>query len=181
MVKFEFIILNTKAKQLQLLSNILLAVNGLLFVFFATQLANTKWAFITATIGLGVAIFNIFSKKSSILLNNIAIVIIAIGWIKLGYWWVGLLLITIDWLGKQVTKNKTIVIGETDITVSQPLPSKYQWNQFQNIVLKDGLLTLDFKNNKLLQAIITNEINEQHQAEFNDFCHKLIISNIVNE
>jgi hypothetical protein len=90
-------------------------------------------------------------------------------------------LITIDWLGKQVTKNKTIVIGETDITVSQPLPSKYQWNQFQNIVLKDGLLTLDFKNNKLLQAIIANEINEQHQAEFNDFCHKLIISNTVNE
>ena len=33
---------------------------------------------------------------------------------------------------------------------------KYQWDQFSNVVLKDNILTLDFKNNKLLQAEIEN-------------------------
>jgi len=39
---------------------------------------------------------------------------------------------------------------------------KYQWNQLLNVVLKDNILTLDFKNNKLLQAeIATTNINDE--------------------
>ena len=35
-------------------------------------------------------------------------------------------------------------------------PKKYSWSQLSNVVLKDNLLTLDLKNNKLLQAEIEN-------------------------
>lgn len=39
---------------------------------------------------------------------------------------------------------------------------KYRWDQFSNVDLKDNLLTLDFKNNRLLQAVIaTTHINEE--------------------
>lgn len=49
-----------------------------------------------------------------------------------------------------------------------PFPfKKYHWNEFSNVVLKDNILTLDFKNNKLLQAeIATANINEE---AFNNF------------
>ena len=44
---------------------------------------------------------------------------------------------------------------------------KYQWRQLNNVILKDNLLTIDFKNNRLLQAEITNDdINEK---QFNNF------------
>ncbi|HUS03183.1 MAG TPA: hypothetical protein VMY77_15700 [Chitinophagaceae bacterium] len=44
---------------------------------------------------------------------------------------------------------------------------KYQWDEFSNVMLKDNILTLDFKNNKLLQAEIVNKnINED---AFNTF------------
>ncbi len=46
---------------------------------------------------------------------------------------------------------------------------KYQWNDFSNIVLKDNILTLDFKNNKVIQAEIENRVDER---AFNSFVRK---------
>jgi hypothetical protein len=46
-------------------------------------------------------------------------------------------------------------------------PKKYQWSLFSNVILKDNILTLDFKNNKLIQAEIeTKDVNEE---AFNTF------------
>lgn len=41
---------------------------------------------------------------------------------------------------------------------------KYQWSDFSNIVLKDNILTMDLKNNKVIQGEVLTEINEK---EFN--------------
>jgi hypothetical protein len=54
-------------------------------------------------------------------------------------------------------------------------PKDYKWDEFSNVVLKDNLLTLDFKNNKLLQAeIATNNINEE---AFNIFASEQLNKN----
>ena len=51
---------------------------------------------------------------------------------------------------------------------------KIEWQNVSNVVLKDGILTLDFKNNKLLQApILENWTMEEEQA-FNAFCYDQI-------
>jgi|PersoiStandDraft_1058852.scaffolds.fasta_scaffold55615_2 hypothetical protein len=63
-------------------------------------------------------------------------------------------------------KNEIIMIGFPG--------KKYQWNQFSNIVLKDNILTLDFKNNKLLQAEITT-ININEDA-FNTFAKEQLVN-----
>jgi len=46
-----------------------------------------------------------------------------------------------------------------------------EWNQLGNVVKKHDLLTLDFKNNKLLQVQV---INAEHidEDEFNQFCQQ---------
>jgi phosphoglycerol transferase MdoB-like AlkP superfamily enzyme len=45
------------------------------------------------------------------------------------------------------------------------------WNELSNVIKKHDLLTLDFKNNKLLQVQI---INADHidEEEFNEFCQQ---------
>jgi hypothetical protein len=45
---------------------------------------------------------------------------------------------------------------------------EFEWDVFNNVILKDNILTLDFKNNKLIQAEIekSQNINEQ---QFNSF------------
>jgi hypothetical protein len=51
---------------------------------------------------------------------------------------------------------------------------KYHWNELSNVIIKDNLLTMDFKNNKLMQGeITTDEVNEM---EFNAFVRKHLMS-----
>ena len=51
---------------------------------------------------------------------------------------------------------------------------KYTWDQFSNVVIKDNILTLDFKNNKLLQGEIeTANINED---AFNTFAKQQLVN-----
>ncbi len=51
---------------------------------------------------------------------------------------------------------------------------KYPWQDFSNIVLKDNLLTLDFKNNKVVQLEI--EESGVDEEEFNAFCREKLES-----
>lgn len=53
---------------------------------------------------------------------------------------------------------------------------RYKWNELNNVILKDNLLTLDFKNNKLLQREINTPVNE---ATFNAFAREQL--NKVNK
>ena len=45
-----------------------------------------------------------------------------------------------------------------------------EWNEITNLVLKDGLVTIDFKNNKLIQQLIDEKKMTIDEKEFNDFC-----------
>jgi hypothetical protein len=46
------------------------------------------------------------------------------------------------------------------------------WDQLNNAILKDGILTIDFKNNRVLQAEIEDRMNDVNEVEFNDFCRQ---------
>ena len=51
---------------------------------------------------------------------------------------------------------------------------KMEWQQFSNVILKDNVLTLDFKNNRFLQAEIeTANINED---AFNTFAKEHLVN-----
>ena len=50
----------------------------------------------------------------------------------------------------------------------------HYWNEFNNIILKDDMLTLDFKNNKLLQLNIVQSDKKIDEEGFNNFCSKFI-------
>ncbi|UYQ94755.1 hypothetical protein MKQ68_06580 [Chitinophaga horti] len=50
----------------------------------------------------------------------------------------------------------------------------YPWNELNNVVLRNELFTLDFKNNKLMQLEVLDEMGPVEAAEINDFCeHRL--------
>ena len=63
-----------------------------------------------------------------------------------------------------------------DEIVKRGLVSKtYHWSDFNNIVIKDDLLTMDFKNNTLFQAYTDDEEDEEYDVEddeFNEYCRK---------
>ena len=84
-----------------------------------------------------------------------------------GMRWIALLFILFD---HQSRHPLEIGVSDEKIVINTFFRKRYEWNAFSNVVLKDGLLTLDFKNNKMLQReIIRHDINE---SEFNGFCRE---------
>lgn len=48
---------------------------------------------------------------------------------------------------------------------------KTQWDEISNVVLRDNVLTIDFKSNKIIQGEIANPIKEE---DFNNFVKKQV-------
>ena len=50
----------------------------------------------------------------------------------------------------------------------------FDWNEFSNVILKDELLTLDFKNNRLIHLLVDVNFTPFNEIEFNEFCSSLL-------
>ena len=57
------------------------------------------------------------------------------------------------------------------VVVNSLVKKKIQWSELQSVILKDGLLTLDFKNNRLFQKqVIDDDCPDANEDEFNAYC-----------
>jgi hypothetical protein len=106
-------------------------------------------------------------KVKKMLLLVIAAALLFISTHSFGF---AIVLLLVGALSSLLDKKPLITVDATGVSIQRALGLKnYPWDQFNNIILKDNLLTLDFKNNQLLQLEpdSTTIINEQ---VFNDFC-----------
>lgn len=50
-------------------------------------------------------------------------------------------------------------------------PSKqYEWGEVINVILKDGILTIDLKSNRIIQRETEDTVTAEMEKEFNEFC-----------
>lgn len=71
-----------------------------------------------------------------------------------------------------IAKREMDVIVYYDRIVYPSFPAKnIRWAELNNIILKDGLLTIDFKNNRIIQQLI-DEKNPVDETEFNQYCRE---------
>lgn len=70
--------------------------------------------------------------------------------------------------------SPTVDIAENGIRIKKSFSEKkYDWSTFYNVIVKDNILTLDFKNNKVLQLELEGNIPEK---DFNQFCSGKILT-----
>lgn len=84
-----------------------------------------------------------------------------------------LLFIVLGILEKFFLQKKEIGFTVSHITMGGWFPKKYEWAEIDNIVLNGGILTIDFKNNKLLQLETDDEEDDEYDVEdeeFNNYC-----------
>lgn len=75
-------------------------------------------------------------------------------------------------LEKQVKFPDEIGFSEETVVINSFPKKKFNWTDIQNVILKDNLLTVDFKNNKLIQKELNEEVSPLIVQEFNEFCRK---------
>lgn len=103
------------------------------------------------------------------------LLIAAIGWIGTTPTpWVGAFFFILAFLEYQTKRPLEIGFDHDHIVMNTLIKRHFIWSMFNNIVLKDGLLTLDFKDNRLVQREIADDEDEDDadEEEFNAYCRE---------
>ena len=113
-------------------------------------------------------------KPSSNLWHRTVLVVCAMTWMRDAIWWPfipNLAFILLDYLAQ-----RKLVVKITDKKITLPtIPMKsLLWADLTNLVLKDGLLTIDRKDNRLFQQEVFTSDWDINEEEFNRYCFKKI-------
>ena len=168
MQTFEVTLKNEKERSYRLIILFLVILHILFFVYllFDEQLWKKAVAGLIVTIlysGYRLLITNTAKKKFSF---------------GSGYFFLFSILSSINWLFAVIEMIlyllsffalEPIILSFTSLYINKTkFPNrKFYWQELLNVILKDNILTLDFKNNKLLQAEIENTNIDEN--EFNAF------------
>ncbi len=111
------------------------------------------------------------SKRNTGDRNKIAVAffIIINTWIAAGYFlFAGINLLL--YIFQDISSRKMVVRFFDDRIIYPSFPKRnMNWGELSNVILKDCILTIDHKNNKIYQNEIMTEINE---PAFNEFCNE---------
>ncbi len=134
-------------------------VNYTYLVFFVL-LAGT-WAYLITR-----------KQKNGFVLFRAALLIAAIGWLAEPYRVVilSILYAVAGLIEKQVKFPQEIGFSEDEVAINSFPKKKFNWNSVANAMIKDNMLTVDLKNNKIIQKVIDDEVSSQTEIEFNEFC-----------
>lgn len=88
---------------------------------------------------------------------------------------IGLLYILLAFLERQALAGQEIGFSDDEIVLNGVWRRKIQWSELNNVVLRDGLLTIDFKNDRLIQKETDDLEDDDYDGdedEFNVFCQQ---------
>lgn len=178
--KFELVLRNDKLKSYYRITIFVLLLQTLVITWFlvsGNQTALQKISGIAALLPLLVFTGNYLVKHPSVRIDSlfpVSAVLITIYWLFSGYWLAGLLTVIL-FLLYLVSRRKLTVSFYTDRIDYPSFPKrKIKWGELSNVVLKDGWLTIDFKNNRIIQQFTEETTDTGNEKEFNDFCRQLL-------
>ncbi len=187
---YDYVIV-TKApaghKLIDLISQLMLLMAAAAFIYEGTK--NLTDSFLADIISLASLYFLaaaiiiywliycfIRNRNGYDVLYRFALLIAACGWyLNKQQWFYMSISYLIASILERPLKVTPEVAFDTEELVFNTVPKrKYMWNDVSNVVLKEGILTIDLKNNKLIQKEIDADISEADEQDFNDFCrHQL--------
>jgi|SRR6185437_6727963 len=96
-----------------------------------------------------------------------------LGWLCLSSIpWIGAFFFLLAFLEYQTKRPLEIGFHDDRVVINSLIKRRFDWSAFNNVVLRDGLLTLDFKTNRLMQKEVADDDEEDDadEEEFNAFC-----------
>ncbi|GAC1396679.1 MAG: hypothetical protein NVSMB63_17140 [Sediminibacterium sp.] len=114
-------------------------------------------------------------KKGLMPFYRLALFLAACGWyIQPNGFWPATIYLVAALIEKQVKFPPEVAFDETEIVFNTLPKKRFSWDMLSNVVLKDNLITIDFKNNKLIQKEIESTATLREEQDFNEFCRKML-------
>lgn len=98
--------------------------------------------------------------------------VIMMQWIGLEVYWMAGAMLLFDILHTLSTRPLKVRVTEQMILYPSFPVKKITWPSLNNVILKDNLLTIDLKNNKLIQQPVDVSKSSPGEKDFNEFCRQ---------
>lgn len=180
MQNFKVILKKENQKKYNLISWIILFVNAVcLFLFSAsTGFKNIGPAIAGAVVILIVILIRYLKSPNEKMAFWFPLFLCSAAWLKINYWWISILDLVFLILGLLAAKDLIIYFSDKEIKYASLFNRVFSWTEISHAILKDDMLTIDFKNNKIIQQQVDEQSSSLNEKEFNDFCNKqLTLSN----
>lgn len=160
----------------------LISATIFLFTYFTKKTSGYFILFAGIVLITGV-LFNLYikRKKRKLVRFRGLLLIAGIFWTGMPYMqWISVLFALLFFLEFQA--KRPLEVGFTDefVVINSLIKRTFRWSDFNNVVLKDGLLTLDFRNNRLFQKeALDDDEPDAEEDEFNDYCRKQLEKSVA--
>jgi len=175
---------NSSRKYVDRFSLLLLFASVILFLREQWLSPNIKISYLFGAVAItGIIAWNLYQQKKKFLVvyYNSALFIAAIAWVTMPYLsWLFLPFALLGLFERQAKMPLEVGFTDNEIAINTLIRKRYRWIDFNNIILKDDLLTLDFKNNRLLQRETIDEEGDAEEDEFNVYCRERLRASVVS-
>jgi hypothetical protein len=166
---------NEKRRTVDIVSIMAVVVSAVAFSVMLIEQSPFNYIFLAAVVlivaGLG---YNIYNRRNPAGLKFGRLLLIAgLTWFAMPFaQWIGLLLLLLAFLERPAKLPLEVGFNEDRIVLNTIIRRRFSWDEMNNVMLKDGILTLDFKNNKLVQKETIDEEGDADEDEFNAWCRE---------
>ncbi len=177
MKQFEIALKNEKLRQYERIALFFILINLAFFIFIAIS-SETKASRIPV---IGSSVLIILALTIDYFLVSIknnegspyklaAEYVITMTWIQMEYWWIAILCFLLGFLYQSAKRPLLVSVLKEKISYPSFPKKNISWAELNSMILKDGLLTINFKNDKFIQQLIDETKTVVNEQDFNDFC-----------
>ena len=172
MKQYDLVLKNEKERSYRRISIFLFIINFFSILYLTYERNFTRWGPLILSILATCAVFAsfYFKNKDEKVTFTGAFFLFILAWQTAGFWIPGILNFLFAILNLYTSQIPIVSINENNITYPSFPKRKFNWPELSNLILKDGLLTIDLKNNSIIQQQLAETSSTIDEKEFNEFC-----------
>ena len=177
--QYIIVIRNRHATVINILGLLLCIISLLFFLIQQSKADHIVLPLIIGiTVILGLLLWNIYKHyyTDRPIYFSRALLLSGLVWANMPFLqWLVFVFAALAILEYQAKHSLEIGFSSNEIVFNTLIKKRFQWTEVTNVILKDGLLTIDFKNNRIFQKEIDSGEEEASEEEFNNWCRKYLI------
>jgi len=167
------------ARKTDLVSIFLLIFSFLAFVFVQVRQGFNGFLSVASLILLSGLLINLyFSRRREELRFRNWLFVAGLFWLGMPYFqWMFIPFVIFALLEAQAKYPLEIGFHAGGVVINSLFKKKIPWAALESVILKDGLLTLDCKDNTLIQKeVLDDDEPDADEDEFNEYCRSKLVN-----
>jgi hypothetical protein len=174
-----FDITNRKKRYYTILSNIFLLCSAGFYAFYrymqyAISAKTSFWGSFVLPIGLFLLIlarFIFMLRRKDIRFTQLHFtLLITLCWIFSEQYLFASISFFLGFFEYIVNRDTICIIDEDGVRIKSIPARKHAWDQLENVMIKNGIFTVDRKDNHIFQVDVSQEVLSFTEEQFNRFC-----------